>query len=158
MSSINKVKIESPLRLQNLSPERFETYGRILLPQEGDPAEGDEVAEFTVVVSVPESGWRLGHLRMSSKKVDSLECHENSKESFEPLSGMFVLLVAPHNSPEDLEAFVLDKPVILNEGIWHSVLPITQDAEVKISENEKVDMETVPLEEPLRLSLQSESS
>ena len=70
-----------------------------------------------------------------------MENHPFSKESFEPLKGITVLLVAEHETPEEYQAFVLDKPVCLKKGIWHQVLALTPEAQVKITENLEVASE-----------------
>ena len=59
-------------------------------------------------------------------------------ETFEPLAGVTVLLVAEHETPEEYRAFVLDKPVCLKKGVWHQVLSLTPEASVKITENKDV--------------------
>ena len=72
-----------------------------------------------------------------------------SKESFEPLKGISVLLVAEHEKPEDYHAFLLDKPICLKKGVWHQVLSLTAEAEVKITENLEVSSEFYSPEKPI---------
>ena len=74
-----------------------------------------------------------------------------SRESFEPLHGLTVLVVATHENPEEYEAFILDKPVCLKKGIWHQVLALTEEAQVKIVENLEVQSEFYDLEKAIHV-------
>lgn len=78
-----------------------------------------------------------------------MECHPTSLESFEPLSGLTVLVVAEHDKPDEYEAFILDKPVCLYKGVWHQVLALTDEAQVKIAENLDVSSKFYDLEKPI---------
>lgn len=77
--------------------------------------------------------------------------HPTSRESFEPLHGLTVLVVATHENPEEYEAFILDKPVCLKKGIWHQVLALTEEAQVKIVENLEVQSEFYDLEKAIHV-------
>ena len=37
-----------------------------------------------------------------------------------------------------METFVLDKPVVLHAGVWHDVLTLSDEAEIKITENAEI--------------------
>lgn len=119
-------------KLQSIHKESFVKYGEVVeFPEE-------EKGDFHVVMADPAEPWRLAVFRYSNKEVSRLEAHPYSYESFEPLEGVTVLLVAPKETPADYEAFILDKPVCLNKGIWHQVLSLTDSAQVKITENYEV--------------------
>lgn len=75
-----------------------------------------------------------------------MECHPSSKESFEPLSGMLLIIVAEHDTPADFEVFLLDKPVCLHAGVWHQVISLAAESQVKIAENYEVESEFFELE------------
>jgi ureidoglycolate hydrolase len=49
-----------------------------------------------------------------------------------------VLIVAQAENPQEMEAFLLDKAVSVNEGVWHQVMAISDTARVKVTEN--IDM------------------
>lgn len=87
------------------------------------------------------------------KSIQRIECHPTSMETFEPLSGVTVLLVAEHVTPEDYKAFVLDKPVCLKKGVWHQVLSLTPVAEVKITENKDVYSDYYDLPKEIRVQI-----
>lgn len=85
------------------------------------------------------NSWRIAVFRYTNKSIKIIENHPISKESFEPLKGVTVLLVAEHDCPENYRAFILGKPVCLKKEIWHQVLALTSEAEVKITENLNVE-------------------
>lgn len=60
-------------------------------------------------------------------------------ETFEPMSGVAILFVAEKNDRNSIKAFLLDKPVCLNKGIWHGIITLSQQAFVKVTENNTVD-------------------
>ena len=117
-------------RLESITAENFKAYGTVL---EFPENYGDT---FYIVDTETDQPWRV------------VENHPTSKESFEPLKGITVLLVAEHENPEDYRAFVLDKPVCLKKGIWHQVLALTPEAQVKITENLEVPSEFYEFQEP----------
>lgn len=118
--------------LQSIHRENFEKYGKVLEFTEtcAEP--------FEIIITEEKEPWRLAVYRYTDKTVKRMECHPYSLESFEPLNGLTVLVVAEHDKPEQYEAFILDKPVCLYKGIWHQVLSLTDEAQVKIAENLEV--------------------
>ncbi|HZG56235.1 hypothetical protein [Paenibacillus sp.] len=127
------------LEIRNLSRAAFAPYGDLIAP---DPAEG----AFQVVIREPdELGWRIAVSQLTRRPVDCLGAHANSRESFEPLSGICVILVAQYETPERMEAFLLDAPVCLHRNTWHSVIALSERAVVKITENDRMESETFPL-------------
>ena len=97
--------------LESVSVSAFKPFGTVL---EFLPC---DTGNFYIADTEPESPWRVAVFRYSNKEIQKIECHPASKESFEPLHGITVLLVAEHETPEDCHAFVLDKPVVLKKGI-----------------------------------------
>lgn len=129
--------------LKSIHKEDFEPFGRVLEFSENcqEP--------FEIVITEEKEPWRLAVFRYTNKFIRRMECHRASLESFEPLSGVTVLVVAEHDRPEEYEAFILDKPVCLYKGIWHQVIALTDEAQVKIAENLDVNSEFFDFEEPL---------
>lgn len=121
------------IQLESVTAEAFAPYGTILeFPQDFEDS-------FYIVDKEERQPWRIAVFRYSSKEIRIIENHPGSKETFEPLKGITVLLVAEHETPENYRAFLLDKPVCLNKGIWHQVIALTPEAEVKITENLEVE-------------------
>lgn len=126
--------------LQPVFKDTFKKYGKVL-------EFSDDCREpFEIVITEEKEPWRLAVFRYTNKTVKRMECHPTSLESFEPLKGLTVLIVAEHDHPEDYEAFILDKPVCLYKGIWHQVLALTDEGQVKIAENLDVNSEFYDLE------------
>lgn len=121
------------VRLESVTKEAFAPFGTVMeFPEDCTDC-------FYIVDTEEEKPWRIAVFRYSNKEIKRIECHPSSKESFEPLKGITVLLVAEHETPEDYHAFVLDKPVCLRKGVWHQTLALTSEAEVKITENLEVE-------------------
>lgn len=132
------------VKLRSIRKENFEKYGTVL---EFSPEQRED---FCIMVTEKEAPWRLAVFRYRNKEIQRIECHPTSFESFEPLHGLSVLVVAEHENPEAYEAFILDKPICLKKGIWHQVLSLTDEAEVKITENLEVDAEFWDLKDPIQ--------
>lgn len=134
-------------RIQSIHQENFGKFGYVL----DFPEEATE--PFHIVAEEQSEPWRLAVFRYRNKTVKTMECHPFSMESFEPLRGITVLLVAEHDSPQRYEAFVLDQPVCLYKGIWHQVLSLTDEARVKIAENLEVSSEFYELGKEVAVGL-----
>ena len=135
-----------------MTQERFAPYG-IVIEHEFTHKTG---RDFEVVERSESTGWCVGLLELSCGKVPYLERHLTSKETHEPLTGVTVLLVAPPDVPKHLDAFLLDKPVCLNKGVWHQAMAISQTAVLKVVENLSVppeSCETIPLPEGIDATL-----
>ena len=131
--------------LQYVQRETFLPYGEVL----EFPAGIEET--FCIITTEEKEPWRLAVFRYTNKEIQRMEYHPTSRESFEPLHGLTVLVVATHENPEEYEAFILDKPVCLKKGIWHQVLALTEEAQVKIVENLEVQSEFYDLEKAIHV-------
>ncbi|MGN0285866.1 MAG: hypothetical protein ACI4ET_14140, partial [Bilifractor sp.] len=60
------------------------------------------------------------------------------------------------NPPEEYHVFLLNKPVILNKGVWHQTLTLTDVSEVKITENLDVYSDFYDLPYEVRTGLSEE--
>ena len=116
-------------QIMNITFETFEKYGKVL-----DFTPGFE-GKFEIVVREPDQPWRLAVLTVKNRTSAFLENHPQSMESFEPVRGTTLLLVAENHCPDDFEVFLLDKPVCLYKGIWHDVIALSDDILIRISEN-----------------------
>lgn len=129
--------------IENINKMSFENYGTIL------EFEG-ETTNFEILVKETEKPWRLAVFRVWDHSTKVLEKHPDSYESFEPLKGIGILLVAGEDTPEEYHAFLLDKPVCLNKGIWHQLIALTEDVQVKIAENLEVSTCFYEMEAPVQ--------
>jgi len=134
------------LPLQTITPESFGKFGDVLDWQAEFGEEG-----FRIVTRAEDpTGWRLAVLLVRHHHITRLERHPTSKESFEPVRGVAVLCLAPPEDPMAIEAFLLDKAVVLNKGVWHDVFALSEEALIKIAENLTVTGEFHELDAPLR--------
>lgn len=130
-----------------LIQELFELFGRILepLPKETPKVTKEGFFNFFVIFKEFAKGWQIGYLEQMGKVVKVLECHPNTPEVFIPLSGEAVLLLTV-DPEEKITAFKLDKPIVLNRGIWHGVISLSESSEILIVENPDVTSEFHELE------------
>lgn len=139
------------MKIQHLTKDSIKKYGSILdfEPIQRDVC-SDSGSHFRVVAKSPEStGWRIGKYIGRDYKTSKLECHPNTYESFEPISGTGVLLLAEYDTPDNIEAFLLDKPVIVRKNIWHWILTLSEEFHAKVTENLDVETEFHELTMPM---------
>jgi len=123
-------------RIFSIKPSCFKPYGRIIdYPRK---AAGGRRNLFRIIVRQRHTGWRIAYLVVRDKVIDRLEQHPGSLESFEPVKGRALLFVARRRRASDIRCFLLDKPVILNKGLWHGVVALGDEADIKITENASV--------------------
>ena len=135
------------VKIESITRENFAPFGTVI---EFSP---DFDGIYEILETEDEKPWILAVFRYTNKTVQRIENHPTSMETFEPLSGVTVLLVAEHETPEKYKAFVLDKPVCLKKGVWHQVLSLTPSAEVKITENKDVYSEFYDLPEEIQVQI-----
>jgi ureidoglycolate hydrolase len=100
---------------------------------------------FGILLREPAKGWRIGYLIVRERTIKRLECHPDSLETFEPVSGRSIIALASHKNPNAPKVFFLDKPVVVKKGVWHDVAAISKRAEIKIFENIEVKTNHHPL-------------
>jgi ureidoglycolate hydrolase len=118
-----------------LENDQFAPYGIVI------PMDNDKNMPFDIKLIENSFGWRIAILEITSRTTRQLHCHPDSLEVFEPVRGSAVLLVSSKENPECIEAFLLDKPVCVNKGIWHSIIALSTKATLKITENAVVTKE-----------------
>lgn len=135
--------VELMLNIEPITAEMFAPFGKVI---EFSPRPEDE--RFEIVVREEVEPWRIAVFRVRQRTAGRLECHPTSMESFEPMRGMGVLLVAEPWSPENVHAFLLDAPICLYKGIWHEVVALSEEAIYKITENKEVHSEFYEFKTP----------
>lgn len=132
------------MNVQNLTAVAFQPYGTVIQIDE-TKTEG-----FQVIVEEPEAeGWRIAISQLTRGKIVKLGLHPNTRESFEPLSGISLILVAKKEAPQELEVFLLDQPVCLHKNIWHATAALSSRSLIKITENNHVESMEYVLDAPL---------
>jgi hypothetical protein len=122
------------LEVKTVGKSNFSKYGVIL-------EHVNQIDGYEPLVKVDSRGWIWAILTFNNRTIERIEHHPASKESFEPVFGTAMILVAPAGHPDNVELFLLDKAVMLHEGIWHQVMSLSEVSRVKITENSDVTAE-----------------
>ncbi|MCX5697586.1 MAG: hypothetical protein NTU54_06450 [Candidatus Omnitrophica bacterium] len=123
--------------IKKITAENFKHYGRVI-EYAGKPKSGRH-SLFRIIMREPrESGWRIAYLLVRDKAIRRLEQHLHTYESFEPVKGRALLYLSATKDLRKIECFLLDKPVVLYKGIWHGVVTLGRESEIKITENARV--------------------
>ncbi len=130
--------------IRNITQKSFAPYGVVI----GHPITQTDHF-FKVLISEKNAGWRIAIFEITRRETGVMENHPQSLESFEPISGTALLLVAENSAPQKLEVFLLDKPVCLYKGIWHQVITLSEHSQIKITENDEVVSEFYYFDRPL---------
>lgn len=137
--------------IKHLSTDTFQPYGYIIAHDETLPQNFQIVLTENATV-----GWRLAVSKITRQSFTKISRHPNSMESFEPISGVTLLCVAPPDTPEQYEIFLLDQPVCLHKNIWHASLTLSTYSLVKICENNEVDSEEYELDGTVQVVVQKQ--
>ncbi len=87
------------MKIGTINQDSFAPYGKVIdtnLIGDGD---------FEVIIDEGNFGWRIATYNVTRKSSAVLERHPLSKESFEPLRGIGLLIVAEFKEPEAVEVF-----------------------------------------------------
>lgn len=118
--------------------QNFRCYGK-LIDYPNKTSKGTKRNLWRIVhTSDAKTGWRVAYLILRDKTIGQMGCHPASDETFEPIKGRAVLFVSTKKDLSAIEAFVLDKPLIVYKGIWHNLISLTPETEIKITENAKM--------------------
>lgn len=134
------------LPIEHLTQEAFAPYGDVVAPN------GDD--RFVVHVAEPhEKGWRFARSKVARGPVTLLSRHETTRESFVPLAGTTVIVVAERDTPERMRAFLLDQGVVIHKDVWHQTVALSERSYLAISENHDVGQDDHVLDVPLTVGL-----
>ena len=143
--------------IKNINSGNFRKYGWVIeYPNKGSGKKKENLFRIVLRENKP-LGWRIAYLVVRDRAINRLEQHPESFESFEPVRGKSLLYVASIKDTKKIECFLLDKPIILKKGIWHGVVTIDKETEIKITENSGVQCVYWPLGTELN-SLSDKSS
>lgn len=135
-----------------LTAEQFSPYGIVFRFDHSDPK------PFQVCLTEENAtGWRIAMMKVTTRELRAVSCHPNTMETFEPIQGYCLIVVAESQKPEELTAFVLDAPVCINKGVWHCVIALSDCAIVKVVENSTVESKTIELPRTVRVGMTAEA-
>ena len=128
------------INLEWINKDSFAPYGTVIeLDENGE----NPIWQIPVIES--NDPWRIALLKVLPTTLDKLEAHPYSRERFEPMSGWSVLFTALPETPHNIKAFLLDRPVCLFKGIWHGIITLTPESVCKITENAEVECDYLNL-------------
>jgi len=124
--------------IQSPNKTNFKKYGKIIeYPRK--ELKGTTRNLWRIVHDIPQrTGWRVAYLVLRDKSIGRMECHPASDETFEPVKGCALIFLAKDQDFNAIECFELDKPIVLYKGIWHGLISVSPEAEIKIIENHAV--------------------
>lgn len=140
------------IRIKYPTKSNFKKYG-LILESTKKTTSSKSKTQYEVLTGSKSIGWLLAYLVVRNRSCKSIQQHPTSLESFEPVKGVCILIVAPVKAPKKLEAFVLDKPIVLWKGVWHDVIALSEEAEVKIAENMGVTSKTIYFNKAITASI-----
>ena len=132
--------------IKTITGESFGKYGYIIAHNHSGSEDNQ-----TVLNEYTSTGWKMATLGIADKEFRSISLHPNSVESFEPLTGIALLLVSTSDNCDDYEIFLLDKPICLYRNIWHGVCALSEYAVVKLVENIDVVVEKKELPKAVKI-------
>lgn len=120
------------MKIRTLTTKTLKPYGKII--DRSSAQEQKDGNGWGFVVRVRSKGWRIAYLVLRNRSFKRLECHD-SPETFEPVKGRAVIALAVPGRPETYKLFRLDRPILLNKGIWHALFTCSPETHLKIVEN-----------------------
>lgn len=120
--------------IKNITKDTFSKYG-IVISQSDNSFTG---CHFEILALAESAGWRIGYLLLEKNYIKYMERHMKTKEVYEPVTGTTLLLITSEKDNTNIEIFLLDKAVSINEGIWHQVVAISEISSMRIVENIEV--------------------
>ncbi len=139
--------------VKEITRQSFKKYGVVIEYPNSDKKGKTRNLWRIVHRSASQKGWRIAYLILRDKSLGCLQCHSNTDETFEPIRGKAVLFLSDHKDFNYIEAFWLDKPIVVYKGIWHGVISVNEEVHMKIFENNQFVTESFPLN--FRLNLDS---
>jgi ureidoglycolate hydrolase len=131
------------VKIKKLTHESIRPYGYII--DSKCVTKRPDGNGFGILMKERSGGWRIAYLVLRGKIIKRMECHPNSPETFEPVKGSAIIALASSKSPERVNIFLLDKPVVLKKGVWHGLATLTKETHIKIFENIDVKIAYHPL-------------
>ena len=128
--------VKKIIKVEHIRQSNFKSFGRIIDYPERGARKTKNL--FRIIIRQPRSGWRIAYLVVRDKRISRLEQHPDTFESFELVCGRSLLYVTKKKDVGSISCFLLDKPIILKKGIWHGVVTLSKEADIKIVENATV--------------------
>lgn len=139
----------SPVPIENLDLEVFLRFGELIEVRRPDPgraARGED--EYRTMARVPSNGWKIALHCVRTRWTDCLYSFDG-KRLLAPQQGVSLLSVAPPDRVQNIQIFLLDRPVILNTHVPHCILTLSGESWVQVCEDFESRSETHRLRKTL---------
>ncbi|MDD3375337.1 MAG: hypothetical protein PHY73_06425 [Candidatus Omnitrophica bacterium] len=123
---------------KKITAQNFKSYGKLICYPGKESKVNNRNLWRIVHVETAKVGWRVAYLVLRDQSVGRLEQHPFSDETFEPVKGKALLFVSLKKNFEDIKCFLLDRPIVIRKKVWHAVVALGKEAEIKITENKTV--------------------
>ncbi|MBU4487444.1 MAG: hypothetical protein KKI13_00040 [Candidatus Omnitrophica bacterium] len=137
------------MKIKKIAAVNFKRYGWLIAHSQKHSKTKNSNLFRIVLKENRRCGWRIAYLILRDKSITRLEKHPGSFESFEPVRGKSLIYLAGSKNPQKIECFYLNRPIVLKKGIWHGVVTLGTESEIKITENAEVKCVFWPLHFPL---------
>ncbi|MGE5197870.1 MAG: hypothetical protein ACM3IL_05125 [Deltaproteobacteria bacterium] len=124
--------------VNKIDAKKFSRYGWVIDYRRKNSEDKKKNLFQVILTENKNCGWRIGYLVVRDKSIDKLEQHPHTFETFEPVKGRCLLYLADLKDPDGIDCFYLDRPVILKKGVWHGLVTVGSESEIKITENARV--------------------
>jgi len=135
--------------IEFIDRENFLRYGEtveVVRPDPGRAQRGED--EYRTLARINSNGWKIAMHCVRARWTDSLYVYDG-RRLLTPQVGTLLLCVAPPDRPQNVQVFVLDRPIALNVGIPHALLTLSAECWVQVCE----DFETRSESQKLRKAL-----
>ena len=139
--------------IKTLDAQSFAKYGLVIERRDSSPIPPEGTSQFDLLASVESSGWRVGYITCRARTFRQMEYHHATQHTFEPTRGVAALVVAQKDEPENFEVFLLDRPVIIRQEVWHAVVAISDLAEIKFMGDLSSSAQNYTFDQPHRIAM-----
>lgn len=131
-------------KIEPITPQSFRPYGKVIAYPNRHTKGKTRNLWRILHTEGKKVGWRIAYLVLRDKTIGRLERHPTSDETFEPLKGRALLFASKTQNMSDIRCFLLDQPIIIHKNIWHGVIALDDEVDIKIMENADVSCQYWP--------------
>lgn len=88
----------------------------------------------------------MAELPVVEESIAFLSLHDNTPEVFIPLEGTTILKVAKKADFSDCKVFLIDRPLMIDPGVWHGLACVNGVSRLLLVENREVHLEKKKIE------------
>ncbi len=117
-----------------LDRENFLRYGEIAEVLRADPGRAQRGEdEYRTLTRIALAGWRVSIHCVRARWTDALHSYD-SRRLLTPQKGAVLLVVATPQRLEDVHLFLLDAPVVVNDGVPNALISLSAESLVQVTD------------------------